>query len=430
MNKREHTILLVDDEPDVLRALERAFFDEPYNMLTANNGPAALELMAQEGVDLIISDQRMPGMTGADVLEAVYHRWPNVMRMVLTGYADVNAAEAAINRGHAHRYLRKPWDDRELKLAIREALAYHDALRENERLQQLTERQNIELKTLNNSLELKVQARTREIEQKNRELEKNFFDTVTVLAGLISVRDHFAGGHAERVSRQATRLAETLSLSASGIRDIRVAALLHNIGIIGLSKNLLHKNEMYMSEVELSEYRKHPLIGQACLQVVESLSNVALIVRHHRERFDGNGYPDGLRGRGIPIGARILAVVIDYDLFTHKLWQNKSEAERRKRAIERLENSMRRRYDPQIVNAFIAFLNNRFSSTVFPSEQKVNICELEGGMVLARDIYTTQGVLLAAEGMKLTPLHILKIRQFDRLQPIVDGVYIYAQEGD
>ncbi|MCJ7602313.1 MAG: response regulator, partial [Desulfobulbaceae bacterium] len=167
-----HTILFVDDEKSILKALRRIFLDDNYHVLTAGNGQEALDLLnAGEKPAVIISDQRMPGMGGAEFLARAREILPESIRMVLTGYADINAAMEAINRGGIYRYILKPWDDEELRLAVRDAVLLFDLVEENKRLAMELEKNNLALVELNASLEQKVAERTRALRQIIRELE-------------------------------------------------------------------------------------------------------------------------------------------------------------------------------------------------------------------------------------------------------------------
>ena len=159
------TLLLVDDEDNILNSLRRVLRNEPYHLLTTGSGEAALDLLEQQPVDLVISDARMPGMDGATLLSEVQQRWPQCLRILLTGYADITTTVKAINEGQIYRYISKPWDDDELRLIIRQALAFQHSERERLRLEALTREQNERLQELNASLEQRVRDRTAELQQ-------------------------------------------------------------------------------------------------------------------------------------------------------------------------------------------------------------------------------------------------------------------------
>ena len=185
-------LLLVDDEPAILSALRRLLRPEGYTLHLAESGHAGLELLEREKVDLVISDMRMPEMDGAQFLEQVRLRWPDITRLLLTGYADISSTIDAINRGEIYRYISKPWVDSDLMLIIRGALESARLRNENQRLLELTQRQNAELTELNASLEDKVKQRTQEIEQindflnlANEQLKQNFLTSIKVFSNLM-----------------------------------------------------------------------------------------------------------------------------------------------------------------------------------------------------------------------------------------------------
>ncbi|PZP49928.1 MAG: two-component system response regulator, partial [Azospira oryzae] len=189
------SLLLVDDEPYILSALQRLLRPLSYRIFTATGGAAGLEILERERIDLIISDMRMPEMDGAQFLAQVAKRWPDTLRILLTGYADLPSAIAAINQGRIYCYVSKPWEDNDLKLIIARALEHLHTQREKERLEALTRAQNEELKALNASLEEKVKARTAELEQVMQMLEasyaslkKGYSATIPVFSHLIEAR--------------------------------------------------------------------------------------------------------------------------------------------------------------------------------------------------------------------------------------------------
>jgi response regulator RpfG family c-di-GMP phosphodiesterase len=169
-------VLFVDDEPSILSALRRLFRPQGYTILTAESGAAGLAALEQQPVDLVVSDMRMPVMDGAQFLEQVRSRWPEVMRILLTGYADVTSTIAAINRGEIFRYIAKPWNDEEIILTVREALEHRRLKAENTRLLALTRAQNEELLRLNTGLEAQVASRTAELSQTLAMLETSHGD--------------------------------------------------------------------------------------------------------------------------------------------------------------------------------------------------------------------------------------------------------------
>ena len=321
------SILLVDDEPSILSSLRRLLRPVGYRIQTAESGRAGLDILEQGPVDLVISDMRMPEMDGAKFLEQVRRRWPATTRILLTGYADVSSTIEAINRGEIFRYVSKPWDDNDLTLVVRDALESARLRNENTRLLALTQAQNEELKDLNTSLEDKVKQRTSEIEQVNSflnlandRLKQNFLISIKMFSGLMELRGGAMAGHSRRVADLARKLAVRHGLNAKEQQDIFFAALLHDVGKIGFPDSLLARPVSRMSGDDLGHYRKHAIAGESALMPLDELKDVSRIVRSHHERFDGQGFPDGLQGLSIPFGARLLSVANDYDACRSESW--------------------------------------------------------------------------------------------------------------
>jgi len=421
------TLLIVDDEPGILSSLRRLLRPAGYKIHTAESGQAGLLVLEQEVVDLVISDMRMPEMDGAKFLEQVRARWPGTTRILLTGYADVNSTIEAINRGEIFRYIAKPWDDNDLMLVVRDALERRRLQNENARLLVLTQAQNDELKDLNANLEDKVRQRTAEIEQinsflnqANDKLKQNFLVSIKMFTGLMELRGGAMAGHSRRVADLSRKLAAQLGIEAKEQQDIFFAALLHDVGKIGFPDVLLSRPVSRMSGDDLGIYRKHAIAGESALMPLDELKDVAKMVRSHHERFDGQGFPDGLEGENIGIGARILSVVNDYDGL-----QIGTLAERRMTADEAkamILQSRGKRYDPQVANAFVELLGGLAQEVVH--ERAVSHADLKVGMVLSRDLLSRDGIMLLSADFTLDMRLIKQIQDYARRENHALPIYI------
>jgi response regulator RpfG family c-di-GMP phosphodiesterase len=429
------TLLFVDDEPGILSSLRRLFRPHGYRILIAESGQAGLDILAKETVDLVISDMRMPEMDGATFLKAVRVRWPGIMRILLTGYADITSTVSAINEGEIYRYISKPWDDNEIVIVVRDALERQQLEKENRRLTELTQRQNDELKSLNAGLEQKVAERTAElsqalsfVEQSHGELKKAFLTTVQVFAGLVELRSGQIGsqlaGHGRRVADNARGLAQRLDLGEAEVQNVTFAALLHDIGKLGLSDELLIKPFTLLTQEHRVQVMKHPVIGQNILMSIERLRDAALLVRHHHECYDGTGFPDRLAGMAIPLGSRLLSVVNDYDaLQAGTLVQRSLKPDE---ALSFLVSNRGKRYDPQLVDAFAELLAERGRSKV--SEAPLRPLHLKPGMALARDLNHRDGYLLLAKGIVLTREIIGQLVKLESSDEHTYTLYIRSEE--
>ncbi|MFH1488953.1 MAG: response regulator [Pseudomonadota bacterium] len=171
MDDGNHVILCVDDEANILHSLKRLLRKEPYRLLTASSGREGLEILKGEDVHLIISDQRMPDMSGTEFLARVKEDYPDIIRIVLTGYTEVDSITDSINKGHIYKFFLKPWNDEHLKLEVREALNHYDLIQSNRELDKKVLEQNGVLKRMNDNLETLVQERTQDLEIQNQALE-------------------------------------------------------------------------------------------------------------------------------------------------------------------------------------------------------------------------------------------------------------------
>lgn len=171
MQPIEHTVLCVDDERNILSALKRLLRKENYRLLTGNSGKEGLEILAENEVHVVVSDQRMPEMNGTEFLKEVRKGYPNILRIILTGYTDVDTITEAINEGHIYKFFLKPWNDHNLKLEIRQALEQYDLIQANKELHEQLYHQNEELKAMNENLEAIVQERTQSLEIQNQALQ-------------------------------------------------------------------------------------------------------------------------------------------------------------------------------------------------------------------------------------------------------------------
>ena len=424
MPMSSHKLLLVDDEQGILDALQRLLFEEDYEVETATNGKEALKKMSDNNFSLIISDQRMPEMTGAAFLQKAKELHPDTIRIMLTGYSDIKDAVAAINKGEVYRYINKPWDDEELKLIVKQALKQYALIAENRELHALIKEQNEALKDINKNLEQKVQERTQQIEKKNKELEHNFITSIRVFTEIISQYDNYLGEHSKRVSILARKLAESMKLPDTQVLDIEIAGLLHDIGAIALPKRVFSRDRHELGNTEILQLERHPVLGQESLRPIEKLQKVGVIIRHHHEHYDGTGYPDGLKKDKIPLESRIISVVDSYDLKANArgYFQEASP----QLATKELMQNRGTNLDPEIVNAFFDLL--RKIKVSFADEVTLPLSKLEEGMKLSRDLFTRSRVLLMERNSVVRAKDLERIHNFHGTDPIIDKIYVYKQQ--
>jgi putative nucleotidyltransferase with HDIG domain len=347
----------VDDEVNILRALQRLLRSEPMNLLTASTPEQALSLIDQEDINVIVTDQRMPEMSGVDLLSTVRDRQPEIVRMMMTGYTEMRIAVEAINRGEIFRLITKPWNDEDLKTTLRQAFDQYDLKGEIKRLNQVTREQNFKFQDMNRNLEEKVRERTRQIAEKNDELRTGYVQTVRALAEAIDAKDAYTRGHSERVGVYASRIARQLGLRPDEIERVYISGILHDIGKIGIPDAIITKPARLTPE-EYEEIKKHPEIGARILEPVQFLANVVPCVRHHHEWFDGSarGYPHQLRGDQIPAPSRIILVADTLEAMTsNRPYRDGLPLDVVVRELHKYSGSQ---FDPTVVDALMRLLED------------------------------------------------------------------------
>jgi response regulator RpfG family c-di-GMP phosphodiesterase len=422
----KHNILLVDDEEGILKALARLLRSLGTGILTANSGKEGLEILRKEQVSIIISDQRMPGMEGVDFLSKAMQLSPQSIRVLLTGYADIEATVAAINRGAIKYYFNKPWDDETLLSRVKESLDLYAANIENRQFEELTRRQNELLKILNSDLERRVAEQTEAIRQQRDEIRTSFMETIKAFSAMIGISCKEVGNHSQRVASLVKRLLRWHNLGQKEFHDIIVAAFLHDIGKIGFPGNLSKKQQHELSKNEMEIVSKHPILGQSCVLAISGFEEIGAIIRHHHENYDGSGYPDRLGDHKIPFGARVIRVA---DAFDKKAFYNGyPNILALNQASAFLMQHSGFYFDPLIVKKFVELdVSNQFVTVNALETAIITSDDLMPGMKVAADIHTGSGMFLAPKGAVLSSGLIKRIAKIDKQDPIVYGIQIYKQ---
>lgn len=417
-------ILIVDDESGIRKALLRVLRPLGVELIEASGGEEALLIVARQHIALIISDQRMPGMTGVELLGKIKEQSPDTVRILLTGYADINATIESINTGAVKYYFNKPWDDDLLYSRVEESLRLADLTRENRRLQALTSQQNEQLRKINLSLKHKVDERTAEVRAQHEALKKSFMDTIRAFSTIVEIRSKEVGSHSQRVAMLARRMMSGASHDAKGYQDVIVAAYLHDIGKIGLPDRLQDSMPDGLSEADSELLRRHAILGQSCVYNIDGFEEIGLIIRHHHENYDGTGYPDMLREECIPYGSRLIRVVDAFDEwafaggYPDRRALNEAAAELVRRSGVEFDPQLVKRFIDLDVSAEIPLINNELIIAIQPEEMKE-------GMVVASDIVTTNGLFLLPKGAKLSRGMISRINKIHAVDPVTHGVKIY-----
>lgn len=429
-----YKVLLVDDEENITRSITRLLMDLEVELevFSATSGSEGIELLKrQPDMAVIVSDQRMPEMTGAQFLEQARLVAPDAVRMVLTGYADMSATLEAINRGGTWRYLTKPWEDGILCRNILEGVEQYRLVQENRALTALVAQQNRELSEWNDSLKSRVLEQTatirrqnEELRGKNRRIGQSFSSTIVAFSRLIELQSCKLQDHTRNVTALSTACAEELGLDAEQTATVRTAALLHDIGMIGIPPALLDKRPLEMTQEETDLYQQHAVRGQAALDAVDDLREAALLIRHHHERYDGQGFPDRVAGKAIPLGARIIAFAdfIDLELGGTRE-QDGVEAVLAlagKQLGSRLDPAL---FDPMLRHATALYASLARSAPPFV-ENELRPRELHEGQTISRNLYSGTGLLLLTKGTELDAAKIASIVRYYQIDPPDEGVWV------
>ena len=404
----KYQVLCVDDEQNILRAIKRALFSLDVDLTLVDSGEKALAVMKDKTIHVVISDMKMPGMTGAELLEQVAAHYPDTFRVVLTGFADIDATIKAVNQGRIHRYLQKPWDNQELINTIEEGLERIKLKDENTRLQKLTKLQNAKLKEVNNSLEQVVQKRTKQIKAALRRIEQRNAALEQVLFNVISINPDIDGKFAIEVSELATKLANLLECSKEETNVIRYACLIGEFGLLGLKPEHYRPAFNKLSYQQQKNYLSQTKLAKTILAPAEHLREVSDILEYQFEYYNGAGLYK-LVATQIPIGARILAVARDYwRMVSGRITGQPMTPIEARVELKKHRNT---RYDGNVLDIL---LNTKDIDKPSYIENRLSTEELKPGMVLSKNLYNESHILLLPEGHVFTDATIAKLAQYER----------------
>ncbi|MCX9157480.1 response regulator [Niveibacterium sp. 24ML] len=386
------TILIIDDQPENLMVLSK-ILQPRYRVLAARSGADAFAIAKRHAkIDLVLLDIMMPEMDGYEVLRRL-HEYPSVAGapvIFVSALSDEPYEEKGLKLG-AVDYITKPimpsivlarvGIQLELK-AARDALASQNELLEA-KIQERTHALRVALETTKNH---------------HAALKKTYFGTLLAISAITEIRGGDIGEHGRRVADLTRGLSKHFDLDESEAQAVFVASLVHDVGLIGASDDLLASPISMMNTQQRTEYHTHPSVGATALRKVEQLREVAEIIECHHEHFDGRGFPAGLVGLSIPIGARIIAVASDYDdLRSGKMTGKPCSV---KQSFEFISDARGTRYDPRVVDALEVHLGDELRSSII--ELRLSPSQLQEGMLVTRDLLHSDGLLLLSRGSIMT----------------------------
>lgn len=414
-----HRVLIVDDEEIVLVALRELLLRQGYQVVTTTEATVAIEELKLQQFAVVISDQRMPVMSGLELLARAREIQPDATRILITAVLSLDTVLDAINKGEIYRFIVKPWLREELLVTMKNAAQRHELIRQNRQLQEGTQAMNQQLVELNRSLEQQVRLvaeQNGQLADVNQTLEQNLLRSMELSLHTMETFYPMLGNQARRAAQYCRGMAQVLDLPREDRRVLESAALLHDIGLVGVSRSLIQRwqeDPAVLDPAQRAVIEQHPILGQELSAFGSSMAQVGVVIRAHHERFDGTGYPDQLKGDAIPWLGRLLAVAVAYA--SSKLTQEDT--------LEQIKLGAGSSFDPNAVRAFLRAL---VVSPMPRKEKQILLSELRPGMTLARGIYTPTGLLLVPEGQQLNATFIEKLLNHNRVQPINQSLVVYC----
>lgn len=376
-------ILFVDDEPRVLQGVQRQL-QKDFDLQTADSGQAGLDVIAAEGpFAVVVSDMRMPGMSGTQFLTKVSERWPDTVRVMLTGQADFNTAVEAINQGRIYRFLDKPCSSVLLASTLQQALE--------------------QFRLINSEREL---------------LSQTFTGSVKALIDILSLNNPVAFGRAARVRRIVGELARRIGVNDTW--ELEISALLSQIGLVAVPESIwgkVRKSE-WLSPEETAILQGHPQVARDLLKNIPRLAGVSQIVNYQNKYFDGSGYPaDVISGDQLPLGSRLLRVATDFESMV-------SASNRPELALAEIADR-KGQYDPQIVIALREYVGVKADTVV----RSMTLSEISDSSIFAEDVTTLNQEVVIGAGGEMSPAVRMKLVNYIQTGMLRDMFQIQVAAG-
>ncbi len=321
-------VLIVDDEPSATRTASLWLERDGCRCLIASSAEEALQKLEKAAFDVVLTDIRMPEMSGIDLLKAVKERDSTIQVIVMTGSFSIDFAVEAI-RSHVDDYLVKPFEPEQLSHAVKRALEHRQLLKEKHA----------------NRLRLEEK-----VSQQAQQIEVLFLDGLSALAAAIEARDRYTRGHLDRVSQYAVATGYELGLEQQQLWNVWLGSLFHDVGKLAVPDAILNK-EGPLTDEEYAQMKTHPELGAGIIEKISFLQPALPGILNHHERWDGTGYPAGLKGEEISIEGRILAVCDAFDAMCTDRPYRKGGSE--EEAVDALKSAVGTHFDPKALDAFL-----------------------------------------------------------------------------
>jgi len=416
--EKGRTILIVDDTPENIDILKGVLKDQ-YNIKAATRGSKALEIARTTPVDLILLDIMMPEMDGYEVCRALKaDETTNKIPVIFVTALHETGDETRGFEAGAVDFITKPINAAVVQARVRTHLALKEA---QDAMVQWNE--NLKKRLLQSCATIREKTQSlMSVEERALGL-RGYLQVVELLSGAFEFMGNRHGVHARAVSEAAGDAARKMNLDAEMVAKVRLAGLMHDVGKLGAVRGPSEKHETEMTANELAEYRKHPVRSQDVFKSLEELHDVGGMVRGHHEAYNGSGFPDGLKGEDIPLGARLVAIADFIECAASSV-----NGERAEYALMKARLHAGSRLDPKLISYFTGITRILYfegKKTLSTGEAEVAPNELISGLVLSRDVVNTSGVLLLQKGCKLDLSGILLIRRNSHMvSPSERGVWV------
>ena len=419
-------ILVVDDDDVILRAISRLLRQVGAKILTAESGEDAAEIIDDRHIGVVISDQRMPGMSGAELLEYVSDKQPQAVRIMITGNNEVDTVTAAINRGEVFRFISKPWDNHALLKTAQDAIDLNRLRRSKSIYEERIRAQNNELKSLNEDLEARVEERTREVVEKAEEIEKlyekledSFDATMRALLSTMELGHSAIVRHCQRTLQRVEDFGPEAGVDKSDMKHLRRAAILHWIGLINAPEDVFRKPVSEYGHDEQAFWEFHPLLGQQAICHVPVLEMPGRIILLYLK-----DWTDGQLRADVPSDeitfevtdqlarcCQVLRICSEFEHARTIRGQSDDDWHASEEGLAEIQSKRGQAFSPGLVDKFVQSVSQK-AFGIDRHEVEIALTDLEPGMVLARPVETVKGIPVAARGMVITEELIDRFQNF------------------
>ncbi|NRA59888.1 MAG: response regulator [Psychrobium sp.] len=424
-------LLILDDEIEVLNALARVLRKD-FELYLFSDPLQALALLRTQFIPLILSDMHMPVMDGAEFLEHVAMISPSAKRFILTGNSDINLMVAAVNQGNISHYFTKPWDNTELAATLKESFDLLIEELRNKTLLKQQQEKNAQLSLLNMSMELTLNKNSQKLslicdkEAKNfSRLRKTFQVFIDLYSTAIVLHTEEKTGHNVRIATHARLLAHQLDCSKLTIFQIYVAGLLYEAGKLALPQSLLQESLQRCTQQQRAQLEQFNLRSAEMLAPLEEMAHVGSIIEHLSEHVNGLGRPQHLSGSDIPLGSRILAIIIDFDNMI--IGRSKEKSLPIKAVMTSIKKLANVQYDEQLLSLYCAMLEEMPHAIEGTIEYPVDISHLKEGFFLSQDICNGASAPLLTKGTLIDEHHIEKLVKLVKQRKISATIFVTHQ---